>query len=112
VLLVVVVEVVVVGSLLSDGHIASYLVQVGNGLPTLATAEQVIAAVKAAGFEVVDYYDANEGVHRLVVSSSSSSSDDSGSGVNQTGQGLVVGGWWGHDDGIHDDDDDDDDDDK
>lgn len=38
-------------------------IEVGNGLPTLATAAEVIAAVKAAGFEVVDYYDANRGVH-------------------------------------------------
>jgi sterol 24-C-methyltransferase len=38
-------------------------IEVGNGLPTLATAEEVIAAVKKAGFEVVDFYDANAGVH-------------------------------------------------
>lgn len=39
-------------------------IEVGNGLPTLATAQEVIDAVKKAGFEVVDFYDANDGVHR------------------------------------------------
>lgn len=38
-------------------------IEVGNGLPTLATAEQVLAAVRAAGFEVLDAYDANADVH-------------------------------------------------
>ncbi|GAB5033101.1 delta-24-sterol methyltransferase [Nannochloropsis oceanica] len=38
-------------------------IEVGNGLPTLATAGEVLDAVRAAGFEVVDAYDANAGVH-------------------------------------------------
>ncbi len=38
-------------------------IEVGNGLPTLATAAEVLDAVRAAGFEVVDAYDANAGVH-------------------------------------------------
>jgi len=38
-------------------------IEVGNGLPTLATAEQVVEAMEKAGFEMVDYYDANHGVH-------------------------------------------------
>lgn len=38
-------------------------IEVGNGLPTLATAAQVLAAAEAAGFEIVDHYDANSGVH-------------------------------------------------
>jgi hypothetical protein len=72
-------------------------IEVGNGLPTLATAKevnhvtcptsfilyqeghdtntciyilahvmQVIAAVEKAGFEVIEFYDANQGVHRCV----------------------------------------------
>ena len=39
-------------------------IEVGNGLPTLATAEEVVEAARKAGFEVVDFYDANKGVHR------------------------------------------------
>ena len=38
-------------------------IEVGNGLPTLATPEEVVEALEAAGFTVVDHYDANEGVH-------------------------------------------------
>ena len=38
-------------------------IEVGNGLPTLATAAEVLSAVRAAGFEVIDAYDANAGVH-------------------------------------------------
>ena len=38
-------------------------IEVGNGLPTLATAAEVLSAVRAAGFEVLDAYDANAGVH-------------------------------------------------
>jgi sterol 24-C-methyltransferase len=41
-------------------------IEVGNGLPTLATAQQVVDAARKAGFEVLDFYDANEGVHRCV----------------------------------------------
>jgi len=38
-------------------------IEVGNGLPTLATADQVIKALEASGFEVVDSFDANRNVH-------------------------------------------------
>ncbi|CAM9186821.1 unnamed protein product, partial [Phaeothamnion confervicola] len=38
-------------------------IEVGNGLPTLATGPEVVAALEKAGFEVLDYYDANRGVH-------------------------------------------------
>mmetsp|Transcript_12822 Transcript_12822/g.42820 ORF Transcript_12822/g.42820 Transcript_12822/m.42820 type:complete len:371 (+) Transcript_12822:277-1389(+) len=38
-------------------------IEIGNGLPTLATPEQVKAALAAAGFEVLEAYDANAGVH-------------------------------------------------
>jgi len=38
-------------------------IEIGNGLPTLATPEAVVAALEAAGFEVLDHYDANQGVH-------------------------------------------------
>lgn len=38
-------------------------IEVGNGLPTLATAEKIVECIKKAGFEVVAAYDANRGVH-------------------------------------------------
>jgi len=38
-------------------------IEVGNGLPTLATPEHVIECLEKAGFEVLDHYDANRGVH-------------------------------------------------
>jgi len=38
-------------------------IEVGNGLPTLATGPEVVEAFEAAGFEVVDFYDANQNVH-------------------------------------------------
>lgn len=38
-------------------------IEVGNGLPTLATPEHVVECLEKAGFEVVDFYDANRGVH-------------------------------------------------
>jgi sterol 24-C-methyltransferase len=38
-------------------------IEVGNGLPTLATAEEVTDALKEAGFEIVEAYDANRGLH-------------------------------------------------
>ena len=38
-------------------------IEVGNGLPTLVSPEAVLANLKNAGFEVLDYYDANRGVH-------------------------------------------------
>ena len=36
-------------------------IEVGNGLPTLATGKQVQEALEAAGFEVIEAYDANRG---------------------------------------------------
>ncbi|KAG5176250.1 sterol methyltransferase [Tribonema minus] len=38
-------------------------IEVGNGLPTLVYPEDVVAALEAAGFEVLDHYDANREVH-------------------------------------------------
>jgi sterol 24-C-methyltransferase len=38
-------------------------IEVGNGLPTLVRAEVVIDAMEKAGFEVLDYFDANRGQH-------------------------------------------------
>jgi len=38
-------------------------IEIGNGLPTLATPAQVVAALEAAGFEVLEHYDANRNVH-------------------------------------------------
>jgi sterol 24-C-methyltransferase len=38
-------------------------IEVGNGLPTLATGEQVVAALEEAGFEVIEAYDANRHQH-------------------------------------------------
>jgi sterol 24-C-methyltransferase len=38
-------------------------IEVGNGLPTLATPEHVLECLEKAGFEVIDSYDANRGVH-------------------------------------------------
>mmetsp|Transcript_19613 Transcript_19613/g.25851 ORF Transcript_19613/g.25851 Transcript_19613/m.25851 type:complete len:341 (+) Transcript_19613:276-1298(+) len=38
-------------------------IEVGNGLPTLATPEEVVAALEAAGFEVLEHYNANRGAH-------------------------------------------------
>jgi sterol 24-C-methyltransferase len=40
-------------------------IEVGNGLPTLATPEYVIAALEKAGFEVIEFYDAERGVHAV-----------------------------------------------
>jgi len=39
-------------------------IEVGNGLPVLATDKQVITALKKAGFEVVEAYDAERVVHQ------------------------------------------------
>ncbi|KAH8046089.1 sterol 24-C-methyltransferase [Aureococcus anophagefferens] len=41
-------------------------IEIGNGLPTLATPEKVVAALEAAGFEVLEHYDANRNVHSPV----------------------------------------------
>lgn len=38
-------------------------IEVGNGLPTLVHYKEIIRCMEAAGFEVLDYYDANRGVH-------------------------------------------------
>ena len=38
-------------------------IEVGNGLPTLATREHILECLEKAGFEVVDSYDANRNVH-------------------------------------------------
>ena len=38
-------------------------IEVGNGLPTLATGSDVVKALEDAGFEVLDHFDANAGVH-------------------------------------------------
>jgi len=38
-------------------------IEVGNGLPTLATPQQVVTALEGAGFRVIEHYDANRGVH-------------------------------------------------
>jgi len=38
-------------------------IEVGNGLPTLATAAEVVKSLEDAGFEVLESYDANRNVH-------------------------------------------------
>lgn len=38
-------------------------IEVGNGLPTLATGADVVKSLEDAGFEVVEAYDANRNVH-------------------------------------------------
>lgn len=38
-------------------------IEVGNGLPTLATAKDVLDALEKSGFEVLDSFDANANVH-------------------------------------------------
>eukprot|EP01038_Epipyxis_sp_PR26KG_P013204 gene13204-17694_t len=38
-------------------------IEVGNGLPTLPSPEHVIECLEKAGFEVLEHYDANRGVH-------------------------------------------------
>jgi sterol 24-C-methyltransferase len=38
-------------------------IEVGNGLPTLATAADIIKALEDSGFEVLESYDANRNVH-------------------------------------------------
>lgn len=39
-------------------------IEVGNGLPVLATTESVVAAAKKAGFEIVEHYDYERDVHK------------------------------------------------
>ncbi|KAL7436686.1 hypothetical protein ACHAXH_009355 [Discostella pseudostelligera] len=38
-------------------------IEVGNGLPTLATTQEIVKALEDTGFEVVDVFDANRNVH-------------------------------------------------
>lgn len=38
-------------------------IEVGNGLPTLATSDEIYKAFEEAGFEVVDHFDLNQNVH-------------------------------------------------
>ena len=38
-------------------------IEIGNGLPTLATPADVVAALEAAGFEVLEHGDANANAH-------------------------------------------------
>lgn len=38
-------------------------IEVGNGLPTLATSAQVLKALEDSGFEILDHFDANQGVN-------------------------------------------------
>jgi len=38
-------------------------IEVGNGLPTLATSKEVIRALEESGFEVLESFDANRNVH-------------------------------------------------
>lgn len=38
-------------------------IEVGNGLPTLATPAEVVEAFEKAGFEVLDHFDLNKNVH-------------------------------------------------
>lgn len=38
-------------------------IEVGNGLPTLATPQEVVRALEESGFEVLDAFDANRNVH-------------------------------------------------
>jgi sterol 24-C-methyltransferase len=40
-------------------------IEVGNGLPTLATSDQVTKALELAGFEVLESFDANKNVHSV-----------------------------------------------
>jgi sterol 24-C-methyltransferase len=38
-------------------------IEVGNGLPTLATSNEIVSALEDSGFEVLDVFDANKNVH-------------------------------------------------
>jgi sterol 24-C-methyltransferase len=38
-------------------------IEVGNGLPTLATAAEIVKSLEDAGFEVLEHFDANKDVH-------------------------------------------------
>jgi sterol 24-C-methyltransferase len=40
-------------------------IEVGNGLPTLPYPSAVVEALEKAGFEVIEHYDANNGVHSI-----------------------------------------------
>jgi len=50
----------------NDTHVAiKEGIEIGNGLPTLATPAEVKEALEAAGFSLVDAYDANAGAHSI-----------------------------------------------
>jgi len=38
-------------------------IEVGNGLPTLVPSQHIIDCMEKSGFEIIDFYDANRGVH-------------------------------------------------
>ncbi len=38
-------------------------IEVGNGLPTLATSQHIVDCLEAAGFEVLQTFDANKTLH-------------------------------------------------
>jgi len=38
-------------------------IEIGNALPTLVKKEEVLRCLEESGFEVLDHYDANRGVH-------------------------------------------------
>lgn len=38
-------------------------IEVGNGLPTLVYPDEIVRCLEASGFEVIEHYDANRGVH-------------------------------------------------
>lgn len=38
-------------------------IEVGNGLPTLATPHEIVKALQDSGFEVLEHFDANQNVH-------------------------------------------------
>ena len=40
-------------------------IEVGNGLPTLATSQEVVKTLEDAGFEVLEHFDANLNVHSV-----------------------------------------------
>ncbi|KAL7535650.1 hypothetical protein ACHAXR_006642 [Thalassiosira sp. AJA248-18] len=40
-------------------------IEIGNGLPTLATSQEVVSALEDSGFEVLDAFDANKDAHSI-----------------------------------------------
>ena len=51
-------------------------IEVGNGLPTLATAADVVKALEDSGFEVLEYYDAVWNVYVNVMNEVKSTRED------------------------------------